>query len=110
MAFKQRGVQGQIAATATAVLTAGSNVTIQPTKLILYGEEADTNTIIYIVRSGNSADATTKFETITSIALNERVDISFAGVVLYDGDAIHLQSATANRINYDLSYNERTGE
>lgn len=110
MAFRQRGVQGQVAATATAILTAGTNVTLQPTKLVLYGEEADTNTDIYIVRSGNSADATTRFERITSIALNERVDISLAGVALYDGDAIHLASTTANRINYDLSYNERTGE
>lgn len=110
MAFKSRGVQGQIAATATAVLTAGSNVTIQPTKLILFGEEADTNIDIYIVRSGNSAGATTKFQRITSIALNERVDVGFAGVSLYSGDAIYLQSATASRINYDLSYNERTGE
>ena len=110
MAFKQRGVQGQAASTATAVLTAGDNVTIQPTKLILYGEEADTNTDIFIVRSGNSADATTRFERIPSIGLNERVDISFAGVALYDGDAIYLASTNASRINYDLSYNARTGE
>lgn len=110
MSFRQRGVQGQVAATAAAVLTAGANVTIQPTKLILFGEEADTNTDVYIVRSGNSADATTRFERITSIAQFERVDIGFAGVTLYGGDAIHLQSTTANRINYDLSYNERTGE
>lgn len=110
MAFKQRGVQGQVAATATAILTAGTNVTIQPTKLILHGEEADTNTDIYIVRSGNSAGATTRFQRIPSIALNERVDVSLAGVVLYSGDAIHLQSATASRINYDMSYTERTGE
>lgn len=110
MNFKQRGVQGQVAAVATAVLTAGDNVTVQPTKLVLFGEEADTNTDIYIVRSGNAAGATTRFQRITSIAQFERVDVSLAGVVLYDGDAIYLQSTTANRINYDLSYTQRTGE
>lgn len=110
MAFRSRGVQGQLAASATALVTAGTNTVIQPTKLILYAEEADTNIDIYIVRSGNSAGATTRFELITSMALNERVDIGFGGVSLYGGDAIHANSDNANRINYDLSYTERTGE
>lgn len=110
MAFKSRGVQGQLAASATALLTADSNTVVQPTKLILYAEEADTDIDIYIVRSGGSAGATTRFQRISSMALDERVDIGFGGVSLYDGDAIHAESATANRINYDLSYTERTGE
>jgi len=110
MAFKSRGVQGQVAFSPTAIVTAGTNVTIQPTKLILFGEEADTNTSVFIVRSGNSAVDSTVFEHISSIADNERVDIGLAGVNLYDGDAIYLRTDTAGRVNYDLSYNERTGE
>lgn len=110
MGLKRRGVNGQLAASAGALVTAGANVSIQPTKLILFGEEADTNIRLFILRSGDSAGDTTEIDRIPSIAHNERVDIGMAGVALYDGDSIQGQSDNANRINWDLSYIEITGE
>jgi hypothetical protein len=106
MGVQRRGINGQLDSTQTAIVTAAGNVTIQPTKLILFGATADTDVKLYTVRDST----TTQFDEITSVALGERVDIGVAGVYLYDGDSLEAESATADRINFDLSYNEITGQ
>lgn len=110
MAFKTRTVQGQIAGSAGALLTAGPNVTIILTKIALFGEEADTDTRLFIVPDGGSAGVTNEFFRATSIAQFEALSVPLSGIVLYDGQSLQAQSANANRINYAVSYSERTGE
>ena len=110
MAFKSRTAQGQLAASAGTLVSAGSNVTITLSKVALFGEEADTDTKLYIVPNGGSAGVTNEFFRRSSIALGELVSVPLTGIVLYSGMSLQGVSATANRINYVVSYSERTGE
>jgi hypothetical protein len=110
MQFKNRTVQGQLAATAGALVTAGANVTIIITKIVLFGEEADTDIKLHIVPSAGSAAATNEFYRNPSIGLGEQVSVPLTGVTLYNGQSLQGLSTTADRINYAISYSERTGE
>lgn len=110
MQFKNRTVTGQLAATAAALLTAGPNVTIIITKIVLFGEEADTNTRLHIVPNAGSASAVNEFYRNPSIGLRETVGVPLSGITLYDGQSLQGLSTTADRINYAISYSERTGE
>jgi hypothetical protein len=110
MAFRNRTVQGQLAATAGALLTAGPNVTIIVTKIILFGEEADTDIKLYVVSASGSAAATNQVYENPSIGLGETVSPGLTGIVLYNGQSLQGESDTVDRINYVISYSERTGE
>ena len=110
MQFKNRTVQGQLGSSAAALLTAGANVTIIITKIVLFGEEADTNTRLHIVPNAGSAAATNEFYRNPSIGLHEQVSVPLTGITLYDGQSLQGLSTTADRINYAISYSERTGE
>jgi hypothetical protein len=110
MAFRNRTVQGQLAATAGALLTAGANVTIIVTKIVLFGEEADTDIQLYVVPNAGSAGPTNEVYRNPSIGLGETVSPGLTGIVLYNGQSLQGVSDTADRINYVISYSERTGE
>jgi len=108
--FRNRTVQGQLAGSAGALLTAGANVTVIITKIVLFGEEADTNTKLYVVPNAGSAGPTNEVYRNPSIGLGETVSPGLTGITLYNGQSLQGESATANRINYVISYSERTGE
>jgi hypothetical protein len=108
MAFQQRVAQGQLAASAGALLTAGTNEVWTITKVVLFGEEADTDTKLYVVPNGGIAGATNEFARSTSIAQGEQVIVPLSGQVLYSGMTLQGESATANRINYAISYTRQT--
>lgn len=110
MQFKNRTVQGQLAASPGALLTAGPNITIIITKIVLFGEEADTVTKLYVVPAAGTAGATNEFYRNPSIGLGEQVSVPLTGITLYNGQSLQGESVTANRINYAISYSERTGE
>ena len=110
MQFKNRTVQGQLASTATDLVVAGPNVTIIITKIVLFGEEADTNIKLHIVPNAGNAAATNEFYRNTGIGLGEQVSVPLTGVTLYNGQKLQGLSTTADRINYAISYSERTGE
>jgi len=110
MQFKNRTVQGQLASTAGALVTAGPNVTIIITKIVLFGEVADTDIKLYIVPNAGSAGADNEFYRNPSIGLGEQVSVPLTGVTLYDEQSLQGVSTTASVINYLVSYSERTGE
>ena len=110
MAFRNRTAQGQLAAAPAALLTADPNVTVLVSKVVLFGEEADTDIQLYVVPSGGAAGVTNEFYRNPSIGLGEQVNVGLTGVVLYNGQSLQAESANANRINYLISYSERTGE
>lgn len=111
MALDNLNAKGQLAATAGALVTAGTKQTFFIQKITLHnGSGSDVADIkVYIYASGGSASASTQFVEISSIADAETVTVNLGNHVLRNGDVLAAEAGTGTAVNYLVSYSKRTG-
>lgn len=111
MATDLLNVKGQLANTAAALLTAGTNQEIQLNKIDLFNASgADVADIIfYIVPSAGSASDANTFYKVPSLADDKPRNVPLSGHVLRSGDALYGVAGTGSAVNYIVSYQKLSG-
>lgn len=111
MALQVDNVKGQLANSAGALLTSGTNQAFSIQKVTIHNASgADVDDVkFYIYASGGSASTSTQFTEVGSILDTETLTVNLSGHTLKDGDVLAAEAGTNNAVNYIISYTKRTG-
>jgi len=110
MALQNLNVKGQLANSAGALLTAGTNQSFIIQKITLANASgADVADIkLFIYASGGSAGNTNQVYYLGSLADDDQVTVALGNHTLRDGDVLAGVAGTNTAVNYVISYAKRT--